>query len=147
MQGNVAGASNLHLAYNGQLLVGSVNMDNLGVNEFSTKKGVTNRNLQVRIFFIISIYRLYIEVNILDEEWIYLNSNGLKKKTSWNNYCTMVKFSITFIQFSLAQGHMWANHSSMAVCLIWHKITCTRYPNEDLSHNNSNCLLGCLAIN
>uniref|UniRef100_A0A0L8FK86 Uncharacterized protein n=2 Tax=Octopus bimaculoides TaxID=37653 RepID=A0A0L8FK86_OCTBM len=47
MEGNIVGASNLHLACNGQLLVGSAHTDNLDVNELSTKKGVTNRNLQI----------------------------------------------------------------------------------------------------
>lgn len=40
------GSTNLHLACNDRLLVGAVHAD-LEVNEYSTRKGVTNKKLQV----------------------------------------------------------------------------------------------------
>lgn len=42
------GSTNLHLACNDRLLVGAVHAD-LEVNEYSTRKGVTNKKLQVKI--------------------------------------------------------------------------------------------------
>lgn len=44
------GSTNLHLACNDRLLVGAVHAD-LEVNEYSTRKGVTNKKLQVKIVF------------------------------------------------------------------------------------------------
>lgn len=41
------GSTNLHLACNDRLLVGAVHAD-LEVNEYSTRKGVTNKKLQVK---------------------------------------------------------------------------------------------------
>lgn len=46
MKGDTVGSTNLHLAYNDRLLVGAVNAD-LEINDYSTRKGVTNRKLQV----------------------------------------------------------------------------------------------------
>lgn len=43
------GSTNLHLACNDRLLVGAVHAD-LEVNEYSTRKGVTNKKLQVKKF-------------------------------------------------------------------------------------------------
>lgn len=43
------GSTNLHLACNDRLLVGAVHAD-LEVNEYSTRKGVTNKKLQVKNF-------------------------------------------------------------------------------------------------
>lgn len=64
MKGDTVGSTNLHLACNDRLLVGAVHAD-LEVNEYSTRKGVTNKKLQVKmfsfnfsyIFPIIGIYR------------------------------------------------------------------------------------------
>lgn len=46
MKGDTVGSTNLHLACNDRLLVGAVHAD-LEVNEYSTRKGVTNKKLQV----------------------------------------------------------------------------------------------------
>ncbi|XP_060080041.1 uncharacterized protein LOC132559439 isoform X2 [Ylistrum balloti] len=46
MKGDTVGSTNLHLACNDRLLVGAVHAD-LEINEFSTKKGVTNKTLQI----------------------------------------------------------------------------------------------------
>lgn len=45
------GSTNLHLACNDRLLVGAVHAD-LEVNEYSTRKGVTNKKLQVMLDFL-----------------------------------------------------------------------------------------------
>lgn len=45
------GSTNLHLACNDRLLVGAVHAD-LEVNEYSTRKGVTNKKLQVLLYFL-----------------------------------------------------------------------------------------------
>lgn len=50
MKGDTVGSTNLHLACNDRLLVGAVHAD-LEVNEYSTRKGVTNKKLQVKIVF------------------------------------------------------------------------------------------------
>lgn len=49
MKGDTVGSTNLHLACNDRLLVGAVHAD-LEVNEYSTRKGVTNKKLQVKMF-------------------------------------------------------------------------------------------------
>lgn len=49
MKGDTVGSTNLHLACNDRLLVGAVHAD-LEVNEYSTRKGVTNKKLQVKNF-------------------------------------------------------------------------------------------------
>lgn len=49
MKGDTVGSTNLHLACNDRLLVGAVHAD-LEVNEYSTRKGVTNKKLQVKKF-------------------------------------------------------------------------------------------------
>lgn len=49
MKGDTVGSTNLHLACNDRLLVGAVHAD-LKVNEYSTRKGVTNKKLQVKMF-------------------------------------------------------------------------------------------------
>ncbi|XP_062614011.1 uncharacterized protein LOC134275752 isoform X2 [Saccostrea cucullata] len=46
MKGDTVGSTNLHLACNDRLLVGAVHAD-LEVNEYSTRKGVTNKKLQI----------------------------------------------------------------------------------------------------
>ncbi|KAJ8319909.1 LOW QUALITY PROTEIN: hypothetical protein KUTeg_001496 [Tegillarca granosa] len=46
MKGDTVGSTNLHLASNDRLLVGAVHAD-LEINEFSTRKGVTNKRLQI----------------------------------------------------------------------------------------------------
>ena len=46
MKGDTVGSTNLHLACNDRLLVGAVHAD-LEINEFSTRKGVTVKKLQV----------------------------------------------------------------------------------------------------
>jgi len=48
MKGDTVGSTNLHLACNDKLLVGAVHAD-LEINEFSVRKGVTNKKLQVCI--------------------------------------------------------------------------------------------------
>lgn len=51
MKGDTVGSTNLHLACNDRLLVGAVHAD-LEVNEYSTRKGVTNKKLQVLLDFL-----------------------------------------------------------------------------------------------
>lgn len=51
MKGDTVGSTNLHLACNDRLLVGAVHAD-LEVNEYSTRKGVTNKKLQVLLYFL-----------------------------------------------------------------------------------------------
>lgn len=46
MKGDTVGSTNLHLACNERLLVGAVHAD-LEINEFSARKGVTVKKLQV----------------------------------------------------------------------------------------------------
>ncbi|KAK6166927.1 hypothetical protein SNE40_023527 [Patella caerulea] len=46
MKGYTMGSTNLHLACNDRMLVGAVNAD-LDINEYSVRKGVTNRQLQI----------------------------------------------------------------------------------------------------
>ena len=46
MKGDTVGSTNLHLACNDRLLVGAVHAD-LEINEYSTRKGVTVKKLQV----------------------------------------------------------------------------------------------------
>ncbi|XP_052079469.1 uncharacterized protein LOC127717737 isoform X2 [Mytilus californianus] len=46
MKGDTVGSTNLHLACNDRLLVGAVHAD-LEINEFSTRKGVTVKKLQI----------------------------------------------------------------------------------------------------
>lgn len=48
MKGDTIGSTNLHLACNERLLVGAVHAD-LEINEYSTRKGVTVKKLQVSI--------------------------------------------------------------------------------------------------
>lgn len=52
------GSTNLHLACNDRLLVGAVHAD-LEVNEYSTRKGVTNKKLQVKMFSFNFAYNYY----------------------------------------------------------------------------------------
>ncbi|XP_056012893.1 uncharacterized protein LOC125678424 isoform X7 [Ostrea edulis] len=46
MKGDTVGSTNLHLACNDRLLVGAVHAD-IEVNEYSTRKGVANKKLQI----------------------------------------------------------------------------------------------------
>lgn len=64
MKGDTVGSTNLHLACNDRLLVGAVHAD-LEVNEYSTRKGVTNKKLQVKIVFFNFAYINYFY------NWIY----------------------------------------------------------------------------
>lgn len=57
MKGNTNGSTDLHLACNDRLLVGDVNAD-VDVNEFSNRKGVMNRKLQVCVLIGDELYLL-----------------------------------------------------------------------------------------